>query len=358
VLQDELGDGEVVLNHCTLYTTLMNSVGIYPNDVHTREYAYDDQLLDSAFSAPVYQLSVGLFPDFFYPELLGTTLQIEWTVIESKMTALLFEHFGLDPHYYTLHVGIDNASSGHGHMAFQAVELFMEKIRKEGGDVQGTFRRIWRGYVAFQTVGTLGADMANMFAEQYPDDGNLAPYYKSEMIKMIKRKAEYGSKNHDNHKLGDSYINDLFSDPEGFLAALPTKKMENGKHVIVPGDLDNSQIFWLISFDGPMSHAFTRDEIELWKNYIVSLKPKADKKVALARLKNSAAIPVHSRAQFQALRAAKQAAAGLVGARAAEHGQEKAATVNPAHKLLWLNSSREERARSLTGVILGRGTVH
>jgi len=262
------------------------------------------------------------------------------------MTAMLFEHYGLDPHDYTHHVGIDNASSGHGHMAFQAVELFMEKVRKEGGNVQDTFRRIWRGYVAFQTVGTLGADMASMFKKQWPEDGDLSTYYKEEVLKLIKRKAEYGSKNHDEHKLGGQFINSWFSDPEGFLDALSTKTMENGKKFIVPGDLDNSQLFHLISFDGPMSHAFTPEEIWLWKNYIVSLKGE---KNDVENLKLSAAIPVRTAHSHPTAARTLRAAVG---------SSPKPNNNVPISSLLWLNSTREERADHPTGQILGRGTVH
>lgn len=64
--------------------------------------------------APVLSLSVSQFSELFFPEILGFTLQIEWTVLDLVPTSKLFKFYEVDPHFYDMHISIDNASSGHG----------------------------------------------------------------------------------------------------------------------------------------------------------------------------------------------------------------------------------------------------
>ncbi|MBA3524808.1 MAG: hypothetical protein H0T85_09710 [Geodermatophilaceae bacterium] len=50
------------------------------------------------------------------PGQLGMTLYLEWSSVELRNMVSLHQHLGLDPHFYELRVGIDNAASGHGAM--------------------------------------------------------------------------------------------------------------------------------------------------------------------------------------------------------------------------------------------------
>src|SRR6476619_795440 len=106
------------------------------------------------------------------------------------------ESFGMDPSYYRLHVGIDNASAGHGALAKQAVQLYLDNVRKQGGDaaMQAAFERIWTGYVAFGTLGTLGQDIADHFSSK--------PSLRDQMVALIESKAQYARLNHGTKKLG------------------------------------------------------------------------------------------------------------------------------------------------------------
>ena len=83
---------------------------------------------------------------------------------------------------------------------------------------------------------------------------------------MITRKAEFGSMNHDQHRLKGTPINQWFLDPEGFKAAL----VEDG--LFVQGDPENSPFFLLTSFEtGRMYRVFTDDELRLWADWCRSL---------------------------------------------------------------------------------------
>lgn len=68
--------------------------------------------------APAFALSISQFSDRFFPEILGVTLLVEWTVLEAVPIIKLFKYYGLNPYFYEMHVAIDNASTGHGKFFF------------------------------------------------------------------------------------------------------------------------------------------------------------------------------------------------------------------------------------------------
>jgi hypothetical protein len=123
--------------------------------------------------------------------------------------------------------------------------------------MQEVWRRIWTGYVAFATLGTLGQDIQNFIASP--------PSLSQQMITMIQGKAQYASLMHGDKMLGDTRINDWFEDPAGLLQQL----QDSG--IVVPGQPDISPIFQLMSFNGPMYHVFTDEEQALWRDWILSL---------------------------------------------------------------------------------------
>jgi hypothetical protein len=268
---DEIGNGDVALNHANLYTDLMHQVGVYLPDLASREYASDPRLVDGAFTAPVLQLAISQFSQEFLPELLGMTLQLEWEVIGIKHTMKLLEHWGIDTHFYRMHVGIDNASTGHGAKARAAIKLFLDQAFQRGGDElrQRLWRRIWTGRVAFGNIGDFSGQLAGLIHAMDTPDG-----LRSRVVTLVRRKARYASQNHNDKKLGGVLLNDWFKDPEGLVDALARSPW------IVPGDPEHSPFFAKLSYDGPMYKVFTPDETELLKAWIRAMgqtapEPKA-----------------------------------------------------------------------------------
>ena len=261
IYMDELGDAIVEHNHANVYTDTLHNLNFYPYDMQTRDYANDSRFLDSAFTEPVFLLAISNFTEDYLPEILGMTLYLEWSSVGLAITVATLESLGMDPSYYRLHVGIDNASAGHGALAKQAVELYLDQVRVQGGNVQEMFERIWTGYVAFGTLGTLNQDIQAQFTQ--PES------LLNRMIDMINSKAQYARQNHGNKKLGPNFMNDWFDDPAGLLDELVASGF------IVPGYPEKSPFFQLTSFTGPMFHVFTPEELKLWENYIVSLDPPA-----------------------------------------------------------------------------------
>ncbi|SDT08316.1 LodA/GoxA family CTQ-dependent oxidase [Bradyrhizobium canariense] len=260
IWMDEFGDGEVSKNHCNIYLDLCHSVGFYPPSLSSREFAFDTDFLDSAFTVPTFELAISQFTEDYYPEILGMTLQLEWEVLGLKPTRDLLVNFGLNPHFYVMHIGIDNAVNGHGRRALDAVLLYLQSIQEAGGSngVAGAWRRIWNGYVAFGQIGSFGSDLYNLIK----NPSSL----KQRMIEMIKSKADFGSRNHQTHTLGGMPINELFAVPEQFLNIMVTSGL------LTPGDWENSRLNQLIQFQtGPMFRVFTDDEIALLSDYTLSL---------------------------------------------------------------------------------------
>lgn len=261
VAMDEMGDGDVSHNHCNIYRDLCHSVAYYPPPLNSRDFVFDPNLLDSAFTVPAFELAISQFTTSYYPEILGMTLQLEWTVVDLKPTRDLLTFFGLDPHYYIMHIGIDNAANGHGQRAAEAVRLYLEQVRANGGGeeaVQRQWRRIWNGFIAFGNLGSFFQDLTNLLTNK--------PSLRDQVVAMIAGKAEYARYNHDQHTLGPNLINEWFADPDAMLDAL----VKYGK--IKPGDWEGSPMAQLTSFEtGPMYRVFTDDELQLWADYTRSL---------------------------------------------------------------------------------------
>lgn len=264
VLMDELGDGNVFMNHCNIYMDLCHSVGFYPHALNTREFAYDARFLDSAFTVPTFELAISEDSERFFPELIGMTLNLEWQVVDLKPSRDLLDYFGMNSHFYVMHIGIDNAVNGHGQRAVEAVRTHLRNVRAAGGDeaVQQAWRRIWNGFVAFGNLGTLGQDLQDLIAKP--------PTLRRQVIDMIAAKAKYGSANHQQHQIGGTRINEWFADPAGFLDALAADGW------LTPGDWEKSRLLALMDFEtGPMFRVFTDDEIQLWADYTNSLGAQA-----------------------------------------------------------------------------------
>eukprot|EP00163_Fabomonas_tropica_P017396 TRINITY_DN3091_c0_g2_i11.p1 TRINITY_DN3091_c0_g2~~TRINITY_DN3091_c0_g2_i11.p1 ORF type:complete len:355 (-),score=92.89 TRINITY_DN3091_c0_g2_i11:57-1121(-) len=188
------------------------------------------------------------------------TLNLEWEVLALKPTVKMYDYWGIPSTFYSMHIAIDNAASGHGALAVKAVKLYMDQIRTMGGEeaVQAVWKRVWNGYITFTLIGTLGDDLAKKI--QQPSTLH------QQMVDMIKRKAKYASKNHPGIMLGKYKLNDLFSDPELLLKTLASSPVVDSAK---PAD---SYIVQIMShFGDKMYGVFTPEEQELWLNWIESL---------------------------------------------------------------------------------------
>ncbi|HEV7824590.1 MAG TPA: LodA/GoxA family CTQ-dependent oxidase [Mycobacteriales bacterium] len=262
---DEVGGGDPAQNHANIYTALLGSVGIPTPPLGSREYAYDDTLLESAFTAPLLQLVVSQFTEDFFPEILGMTLYLEWESVELANTARLLRHYKLDPGYYTLHVAIDNAEAGHGSLAKRAVKRYLASFHDEA-QKQAQWRRIWDGYVAFRTTGTVGDDLKHKLRSEL--------HASRRVLEMIGQKRRYGSLNHGQLAPTSGMSNNLFDDPAQMLEELVARG-----HV-VPGDPGRSPFLQAFDFGGRMYKVFTDREQRLWEDWIRAIPQEEAEKAA------------------------------------------------------------------------------
>lgn len=155
IRMDEVGKGKFEQNHANLYDQLLTSRNIKLPPVTSLEFSDDQRFIESAFNDSVFQMSVGLFPRHFLPELLGMTLFMEWTATPaSYQLAKCLKRRNIDNKYYTVHAQVDNIKSGHGFLAKKSVKLYLEQIwDTEGEDImQAHWRRIWNAYHTWENI--------------------------------------------------------------------------------------------------------------------------------------------------------------------------------------------------------------
>jgi hypothetical protein len=276
ILKEELGDGVVSQNHANIYRDLCHSFGFYPPAMQSTAFAYDPQFLDAAFDSPAFQLGISEFSNRYYPEIIGMSLWLEWTVLELHRIAAMVELAKLNSHFYRMHIAIDNAASGHGAEIVRAVKLYLRQVRVEGGEaaVRCHWRRIWDGYVAF-------AQTFVIIIKQVIKTIQDPPPLRERLKWLIRQKQPYGELNHSRQPpLHGTSINAWFSDPEGFLDAL----VKGG--YIIPGKPNRSKFFKLLEFQGgPMYHVFTDEEIKLWRDWTWELGQQEKQLPALLALR-------------------------------------------------------------------------
>lgn len=267
VWSDEIGNGNPALHHGNLYTNLLRAMGIETYPLASRQYADDPQFHESTFASPVFELAISQHSDRFLPELLGMTLFLEWEVLSLVPGIKRLDYLGIDSHFWQMHVGIDNATNGHGAKARDAVMLYLDEVNHEGGNaaVQAHWKRIWRGYVAFAVAGN------NMFGDDLGVSRRRPGNAASRLDEVILRKAVYGAQNHLQHRIGPYRINDLFDDPELFRKMLARSKW------ITAGRPEASQFLQhLTTFNGPMYQIFNHEDLATWRDWIEWLGREGD----------------------------------------------------------------------------------
>ncbi|MFG3048628.1 iron-containing redox enzyme family protein [Streptomyces sp. NPDC048241] len=129
---DELGNGEIELNHPRIYRDVLREMGIELAPTGSREFAYDTRFREESLARPVYWLCLGKLPHTFMPEILGMNLAMELSGVGgSYRTARRFlKHYGFSTHFVDLHNTIDNVSTGHSAWAADAIDTHMRTMSK------------------------------------------------------------------------------------------------------------------------------------------------------------------------------------------------------------------------------------
>jgi len=197
---EELGEGRADKNHVLLYRRLLAQHGLNPAE----------PLDDALYTQGALQLALGLQADDFLPEVIGFNLGYEQLPLHLLITAYELNELGLDPYYFTLHVTVDNADSGHAQRAVQAV---LDNLPRLGGPEAGAefWRRVRNGFrLSGAGVGTTQV-IAGFDTER-------------EVLALLARKSAAGMGAHSDYcRVAGRSINDWLARPDGmaeFVAAL------------------------------------------------------------------------------------------------------------------------------------------
>jgi hypothetical protein len=238
---EELGDGLPDKNHVTLYGRLLAAHGC--DDWHG--------LGDDHFVQGAIQLALAHNADQFLPEVIGYNLGYEQLPLHLLVTSYELNELGIDPYYFTLHVTVDNAGTGHARKAVQA----LHQLVPHAGERARFYRRMLDGY----RLNELGAGTSTVIASfdlQHELEGILAA------------KSAVGKNMHSDYcRVAGRSVNDWLADASqvpAFLAAL------EGAGWIKRGEPAENSRFWrLIEGErAEMFGVFSPYELQVLRDWI------------------------------------------------------------------------------------------
>ncbi|WP_459206805.1 iron-containing redox enzyme family protein [Pseudomonas sp. MLB6B] len=238
---EELGDGDPGLNHVVLYRKLLADHDCAPTEL----------LEEALYVQGAIQLALGHLGDEYLPELLGYNLGYEQLPLHLLISSFELNELGIDPYYFTLHVTIDNASTGH---ARKAVDTVLDLLPTD--DTREDFiARMRAGYLLNELGKGTKAVISGFDLEQ-------------EVVAMLERKRTFGQHLHSDYcRLDGRTVNEWLSEPgrcREFLTVLENKGWI--KHDQDPAD----SRFWQL-MDGPgapMFGVFNGYEMQLLRDWI------------------------------------------------------------------------------------------
>lgn len=238
---EELGHGIPARNHVLIYQRLLDSLGC----------DNPPELSDAHYLQGALQLALGYLADDYLPEVLGYNLGYEVPPLHLMISTFELRELGIDPEYFRLHVTIDNAASGHGRKALQALTAFLPQL----ADQEHFLQRVHRGY---------RLNDAGLSNRQILDGFHLH----SELIAMLERKRPFARQMHDDRaRIDGRTVNQWLAVPGRmgeFLAAL-----EQHGWVRRHQDPAHSRLWNLIAGDNAaMFGVFTPYERQLLHDWI------------------------------------------------------------------------------------------
>lgn len=184
---EELGEGISDKNHVVIYKKLLAAHGC-------------DQwrsLSDTYFEQGAIQLALARHSAYFLPELIGYNLGYEQLPLHLPVCAYELNELGINPYYFTLHVTVDNAVSGHGDKALQGLFDALPQV----ADTKDFYRRVVNGY----KLNTLGASTHSVIAE--------FDLYK-ELLAIFTSKCGIGAQLHSDYcRVSGKTVNEWLADP-------------------------------------------------------------------------------------------------------------------------------------------------
>lgn len=223
---EELGDGAIDKNHVVLYRSLVARYGLDPLD----------DLPDALYHQGAVQLALGWNAEAFLPEVIGFNLGYEQLPLHLLITAYELNELGLDPYYFTLHVTVDNADTGHARRACQAVLDALPRI-DDGGE-------FWRRVREGSKLADVGLGTRQVI-EQFDIE--------AEVLRILAHKAPAGTGAHSDYcRVAGRNVNDWLSEPRDLPAFL--KALQDAGWIKRGEPVANSRFWGLLQ--GPRAEMF------------------------------------------------------------------------------------------------------
>jgi hypothetical protein len=124
---DELGNGDLSLNHPLIYRAMLQEMGIDLPPTRSPEFAAWPGFRDRSFETPVYWLAIGRFPRTFEPEILGLNLAMELSGVGGnyRRGRQALKKHGFSTAFVDIHNTIDNVATGHSAWAADAIDDYL-----------------------------------------------------------------------------------------------------------------------------------------------------------------------------------------------------------------------------------------
>lgn len=240
---EELGDGVPDKNHVTLYRRLLATHGC----------EHWETLPADHFVQGAIQLALAYNADAFLPEVVGYNLGYEQLPLHLLITSYELNELGIDPYYFTLHVTVDNAGSGHAHKAVQALRHLMA----QSGDPAAFFRRVLDGY----RLNDLGACTTSVIG---------AFDLEAELVEIFGAKAAIGKNMHSDYcRVAGRSVNDWLGDPQQIPDFLT--KLEESGWIQRGEDVEQSRFWRLIQGErAEMFGVFSSYEQQVLRDWITT----------------------------------------------------------------------------------------
>ncbi|MGX4643076.1 iron-containing redox enzyme family protein [Massilia sp. SYSU DXS3249] len=240
---EELGEGAPSKNHVTIYRKLLATHGCEGWE----------ELDEQHFVQGAIQLALGHNAERMLPEIIGYNLGYEQLPLHLLITSYELNEFGIDPYYFTLHVTVDNAASGHAQKAVQALVDLMPRV----GDRAAFYRRVIDGY----RLNELGASTNSVIAEFDLQE---------ELVTILAQKSSVGKNMHSDYcRVAGRSVNDWLGDPAqipGFLGAL-----ESAGWIKRGEDVEHSRFWRLVHGErAEMFGVFSAYEQQVLRDWIIT----------------------------------------------------------------------------------------
>lgn len=239
---EELGLGHPRANHVTMYQHLLS---------HYELNSYAEQLDASYYEQAAVQLALAYAPAKYLPLVIGFNLGYEQLPLHLLITNYELAELGIDPHYFNVHITIDNAHNGHAQKSLQAFIQHYENAE----DPETYLDLIKQGYL----LNDIGKSSSQIVKEL--DIERMA-------LKVFQNKALIGQYIHNQKcQFSGKTINDWLSDPVQIFKFLNVL-IEKG-WIIKDAPVEQSRFWKMIDHpEGKMFGVFNATEKQIIKDWI------------------------------------------------------------------------------------------